>query len=42
VSRAAQLLDEELQQWRQRPLGEIVYLVLDVLQLRPAWAMADA
>jgi len=29
VSRAAQLLDEELQQWRNRPLGEIPYLILD-------------
>lgn len=29
VSRAAQLLDEELSAWRQRPLGEIPYLVLD-------------
>jgi putative transposase len=29
VSRAAQLLDEELSAWRQRPIGEIPYLVLD-------------
>lgn len=29
VSRAAQLLDEELSAWRQRPLGEVPYLVLD-------------
>ena len=29
VSRAAALLDEELESWRQRPLGEIPYLVLD-------------
>lgn len=29
VSRAARLLDEELQQWRNRPLGEIPYLILD-------------
>jgi putative transposase len=29
VSRAAQLLDEELSAWRQRPLGEMAYLVLD-------------
>jgi len=29
VSRATQLLDEELNAWRQRPLGEIPYLVLD-------------
>jgi len=29
VSRAAAELDEELAAWRNRPLGEIVYLVLD-------------
>ena len=29
VSRATQLLDEELKSWRQRPIGEIRYLVLD-------------
>jgi putative transposase len=29
VSRAAQLLDEQLAAWRQRPLGEMVYLYLD-------------
>jgi len=29
VSRACQLLDESLMQWRERPLGEIVYLYLD-------------
>jgi len=29
VSRAAALLDEELDQWRHRPLGVIPYLVLD-------------
>ena len=29
VSRASQLLDEELDSWRTRPLGEIPYLVLD-------------
>jgi transposase-like protein len=29
VSRAAQTLDEELEAWRNRPLGEIVYLYLD-------------
>ena len=28
-SRATKLLDEELTAWRQRPLGEIPYLVLD-------------
>jgi putative transposase len=29
VSRAAALLDEELAAWRNRPLGEIPYLILD-------------
>jgi len=29
VSRATQLLDEELTAWRQRPIGEIPYLILD-------------
>jgi transposase-like protein len=29
VSRCAALLDDELQQWRERPLGEVPYLVLD-------------
>jgi len=29
VSRATKLLDEELQAWRDRPLGEISYLFLD-------------
>jgi putative transposase len=29
VSRAATLLDEELEAWRSRPLGEIPYLILD-------------
>lgn len=29
VSRASQLLDEELQKWRERPLGETPYLILD-------------
>jgi len=29
VTRAAQLLDEELHQWRNRPLEEIPYLILD-------------
>lgn len=29
VSRAAKLLDDELQAWRNRPLGQIKYLVLD-------------
>lgn len=29
VSRAAQLLDEELEQWRNRPVGRVPYLILD-------------
>lgn len=29
VSRAAALLDEELEAWRNRPLGEVKYLILD-------------
>ena len=29
VSRAAQLLDQELQAWRTRDLGEVAYLILD-------------
>jgi len=29
VSRAVQSLDEEFQKWRERPLGEITYLLLD-------------
>ncbi len=29
VSRATKLLDEELEKWRNRPLGEIKYLALD-------------
>jgi len=29
VSRAAKLLDEELEKWRNRPVGEVPYLILD-------------
>lgn len=29
VSRAAKLLDEELEAWRNRPLGQVNYLILD-------------
>jgi transposase-like protein len=29
VSRAAKLLDEELEKWRSRPLGQFPYLILD-------------
>jgi transposase-like protein len=32
VSRVAQILDEELEKWRNRPLGEYPYLVLDAQQ----------
>ena len=44
VSRAAKLLDEELEAWRQRPLGEIRYLLLDARyeKLREAGVVRDA
>ena len=29
VSRCAQLLDEELRSWRERPLGKLSYLIVD-------------
>ena len=29
VSRAAKRLDDELEAWRNRPLGEILYLIVD-------------
>ncbi len=29
VSRAASMLDEELKAWRERPIGRVVYLILD-------------
>jgi len=29
VSRASKLLDEELERWRNRPIGEVPYLILD-------------
>lgn len=29
MSRASQLLDESLQQWRDRPLGQYTYVYLD-------------
>ena len=43
VSRATQLLDEELQQWRNRPLGEVPYLILDARyeKIRHAGAVID-
>ena len=44
VSRAAQQLDEELETWRNRPLGEIVYLYLDARyeKVRQAGSVRDA
>jgi len=44
VSRAAQTLDEELETWRNRPLGEIVYLYLDARyeKVRQAGCVRDA
>jgi putative transposase len=44
VSRAAQLLDEELETWRNRPLGEMVYLYLDARyeKVRQAGSVRDA
>jgi len=44
VSRAAKLLDEELETWRNRPLGEIVYLYLDARyeKVRQTGSVRDA
>jgi len=44
VSRAAKLLDEELEAWRTRPLGEIRYLILDARyeKVRDAGVVRDA
>lgn len=44
VSRATQTLDEELEAWRKRPLGEIVYLYLDARyeKVRQAGNVRDA
>lgn len=44
VSRAAQQLDEVLQQWRERPLGEIQYLFADARyeKVREAGQVRDA
>ena len=36
VSRAAALLDEVLEAWRRRPLGEVIYLYLDARYTTPA------
>jgi putative transposase len=44
VSRATQLLDEELETWRTRPLGEVMYLYLDARyeKVRQAGSVRDA
>jgi len=44
VSRAAQTLDEELETWRNRPLGEVIYLYLDARyeRVRQAGSVRDA
>jgi len=44
VSRAMQTLDEELEVWRNRPLGEITYLYLDARyeNVRQAGSVRDA
>jgi len=44
VSRAAMLLDEALQEWRERPLGQIQYLFLDARyeKVREAGQVRDA
>jgi len=44
VSRACKQLDEELEAWRKRPLGEIVYLYLDARyeKVRQAGSVRDA
>jgi transposase-like protein len=44
VSRAAAQLDETLQEWRERPLGEIAYLYVDALyeKVREAGQVRDA
>jgi len=44
VSRAAEQLDESLEAWRTRPLGEVVYLYLDARyeKVRQAGSVQDA
>jgi len=44
VSRAAEQLDETLEAWRQRPLGEVVYLFLDARyeKVRQSGGVQDA
>jgi transposase-like protein len=41
VSRAAAELDEQFCAWRNRPIGEITYLILDALyeKVRHNWAI---
>lgn len=43
VSRVAKTLDEELEQWRNRPLGEIKYLIVDARyeKIREAGSVRD-
>lgn len=43
VSRATALLDEDLQKWRERPLGQVKYLVLDARyeKIRHAGSIVD-
>jgi len=44
VSRAAQKLDDVLQEWRERPFGEICYLYVDARheKVRDAGQVRDA
>ena len=44
VSRAAKLIDDELEAWRNRPLGEIRYLILDARyeKMRHGGVVSDA
>ena len=44
VSRAAKQLDDELEVWRNRPLGEVIYLYLDARyeKIRQAGSVRDA
>jgi transposase-like protein len=44
VSRAAKLLDQELEAWRNRPLGEIRYMIVDARyeKVREAGVVRDA
>ena len=44
VSRAAKLLDDELSHWKQRPLGQYVYIYLDAIyeKVRQAQSVMDS